>query len=49
VLRRDVLRLDVVCQPAESVQISFETDDRSYERLKTVLRTIMPRRVLTIE
>jgi hypothetical protein len=49
VLRRDVLQLEVVCQPAESVQIRFQADHRSYERLKTVLRTIMPRRVHTIE
>jgi hypothetical protein len=49
VLRRGVLQLEVVCQPAESVRIRFQADLRSYERLKTVLRTIMPRRVLTIE
>ena len=49
VLRRDVLRLEVVCQPAETVQIRFQADHRLYERLKTTLRTIMPRRVLTIE
>ena len=49
VLRRDVLRLEVVCQPAETVQIRFQADHRLYERLKTTLQTIMPRRALTIE
>jgi len=33
----------------ETVQIRFQADHRLYERLKTTLRTIIPRRVLTVE
>lgn len=48
-LRRDMFRLDLICQPAETVRIRFEADRTRYERLKSVLKTIVPSDVLNIE
>lgn len=48
-LRRDIFRLEVACEPSETVQIRFQTSVTRYNRLKRILRTMMPARILTIE
>ena len=48
-LRRDVFRLELTCQPAETVEIRFQADRSRYKRLKSVLKTIIPSDVLQIE
>ena len=48
-LRRHVFRLELVCQPAETVQIRFQADRNLYKQLKSVLRTIIPSGVLNTE
>src|SRR3990172_7528227 len=48
-LRRDVLRLELTCQPAQTVQIRFQADGNRYRQLQSVLKTIIPSSVLTIE
>jgi hypothetical protein len=41
-LCRDVFRLEIICQPSETVQIRFQAGARRYNQLKTVLKTIIP-------
>jgi hypothetical protein len=48
-LRRDIFRLELIGQPVETVQIRFQTDQSRYERLKSVLKTIVPSDALHIE
>ena len=48
-LLRNVLRLELMCQPAETVQIRFQADRSRYNQLKSVLKTIIPSSVFTIE
>ena len=48
-LTRDTLRLLVKCAPPESVQIRFQADLTRFERLKKILRIMMPGPMLTIE
>jgi len=49
VLGRDVLRLEVACEPPATVQIRFQTGVSRYNRLKRIPGTMMSARVLTIE
>jgi hypothetical protein len=48
-LGRDTLRLHVACEPAETVQIRFRADSVRYNRLKRVLKTMMPGGILRID
>jgi hypothetical protein len=48
-LRRNMFRIELICQPAETVQIRFQADRSRYNRLKSVLKTIIPSGVLNIE
>jgi hypothetical protein len=48
-LRRDVLRLELNGQPAETVQIRFQAGRSRYNQLKSVLKTIIPPDVFDIE
>ena len=48
-LRRNVFRLEIVCQPPEAVQIRFKAGARRYNELKTVLETMIPSIALDIE
>jgi len=48
-LGRDIFRLEVACEPAETVQVRFQADDTLYRRLKCNLRIMMPVPILTIE
>jgi len=41
-LARDVLRLEVMCRPMETVQIKFAADDACYEELKQFLSIMIP-------
>jgi hypothetical protein len=48
-LRRDTLRLQVACEPEETVLIRFEAGSVRYTELKRVLKIMMPPRILSIE
>jgi hypothetical protein len=48
-LRRDVLHLEIICPPTETVQIRFKAGARRYNLLKTVLKTMIPSIALDIE
>ena len=48
-LERGLFRLDIMCQPPETVQIRFQTDETQFNRLKEVLRIMLPSSVLKIE
>ncbi len=48
-LGRDLFRLEIMCQPPETVQIRFQADETQFNRLKGVLRIMLPSRVLKIE
>ena|SRR5436309_9827799 len=48
-LRSDVFCLELICQPTETVRIRFQADRNRYNRLKGVLKTIIPSDVLHIE
>ena len=48
-LRRDMFRLEVICQPPETVQIRFQAGARRYNQLKTVLKTMIPSISLDID
>src|SRR5262245_48223504 len=49
-LRRGVFRLEIICQPPETVQIRFQTSSTRYNQLKDVLKkTMIPFIVLDIE
>ena len=48
-LRRDTLRLQVACEPTETVQIRFQASSGRYSELKRVLKIMMPARILSIE
>ena len=41
-LRRDVFRLEIICQPPETVQIRFQASPTRYNQLKAVLKTMIP-------
>ena len=48
-LGKDWLRLQIMSQPAKLVQIRFLADRNAYNRLKRVLRIMMPSGALRIE
>ena len=48
-LGREIFRLEVAREPSETVQIRFQTGVTRYNRLKRILRIMMPARILTIE
>ena len=48
-LRRGVRRLTLVCLPAKTVEVRFQVGQSRYNRLKNVLRIMLPSRVLNIE
>ena len=48
-LGRDTFRLQVACEPAEVVQIKFQAASVRYNKLKRILKIMMPARILSIE
>jgi hypothetical protein len=48
-LRRELFRLELICQPPETVQIRFHADETRYKELKIVLKAILPSGVLKIQ
>jgi hypothetical protein len=48
-LKRGLFRLEIMCQPPETVQIRFQTSDNQFNRLKRVLSIMLPSSVLKIE
>ena len=48
-LERGLFRLEIMCQPPETVQIRFQADETRFNRLKRVLRIMLPSSVLKIE
>jgi len=48
-LERGLFRLEIMCQPPETVQIRFQADEIQFNRLKRVLRIMLPSNVLKIE
>jgi len=48
-LERGLFRLEIMCQPPETVQIRFQADGIQFNRLKRVLRVMLPSSVLMIE
>jgi len=48
-LGRNILRLEVASKPAEMVQIRFQADGARYNRLRRVLKIMIPSNVLAME
>ena len=48
-LERGLFRLAIMCQPPETVQIRFQASEPQFDRLKKVLRIMLPSSVLKIE
>ena len=48
-LERGLFRLEIMSQPPETVQIRFQADETQFNRLKTVLKMMLPSNVLKIE
>jgi hypothetical protein len=48
-LERGLFRLEIMCHPPETVQIRFQADETQFNRLKKVLRIMLPSSVLKIE
>jgi len=48
-LERSPFRLDIMCQPPETVQIRFQASEAQFNRLKKVLSIMRPSTVLKIE
>ena len=48
-LERGLFRLDIMCQPPEAAQIRFQASEAQFNRLKEVLRIMLPSSVLKIE
>ena len=46
-LERGLFRLEIMCQPSETVQIRFEADETQFNQLKQVLAIMLPSSVLT--
>jgi hypothetical protein len=44
-----MFRLELACEPAETVQIRFQADSARYNQLRRVLKIMMPSGVLKIE
>ena len=49
VLERGLFRLEIMCQRPETVQIRFQASETQFNRLKKVLRILLPSSVLKIE
>lgn len=47
-LGRDTFRLELACEPAETVQIRFQADTARYNQLRRFLKIMIPSRVLKI-
>ena len=47
-LSRDVLRLEIMSRPVETVQIRFRADDAHYEQLKQILSIMIPADVFNV-
>jgi hypothetical protein len=48
-LERGLFRLEIRCQPPETVQIRFQADETQFNRLKRVLRIMFPLSILKSE
>ena len=48
-LRRDALRLELISQLAQTVQIRFQANGSRYDQLKTVLKTMIPSIAIALE
>jgi hypothetical protein len=48
-LESDLFRLEIMCQPPETVQIRFQAGKTQFNRPKKVLRIMHPSSVLKIE
>jgi hypothetical protein len=48
-LERGLFRLEIMCQPPETVQIRFEADESQFNQLKQVLVIMLPSSVLTTQ
>ena len=48
-LERGFFRLEIMCQQPETVQIRFQTGETEFNRLKNVLKIMLPSIVLKIE
>ena len=48
-LGRNIFRLELACEPAETIQIRFQTDNARYNQLRGVLKIMIPSRVLKID
>ena len=48
-LARGLFRLEIMCQPPETVQIRFQANKTQFNRLKRVLRIMLTSSVLKIE
>jgi hypothetical protein len=48
-LERGLFRLEIMCQPPETVQIRFQASETQFNRLKKVLSIMLPSSVLKIE
>ena len=47
-LARDSLRLQVACEPAETILIGFQAGIGVFNQLKRTLKTMMPARILSV-
>ena len=47
-LSRDVLRLEILCRPVETVQIRFHADDAHYKQLKRILSIMIQADVFNV-
>jgi hypothetical protein len=47
-LGRDMFRLELVCEPTETVQIRFQADSARYNQLRRFLKIMIPSGVLTM-
>ena len=48
-LERRLFRLEIMCQPSETVHIRFQASETQFHRLKKVLRIMLPSSVLKID
>jgi hypothetical protein len=48
-LERGLFRLEILSQPPETVQIRFQANEIQFNRLKRVMRIMLPSSVLKIE
>jgi hypothetical protein len=48
-LERGLFRLEIFCQPPETVQIRFQADETQFNWLKNILKIMLPSNILKIE